>query len=54
MRIQTTGNVRKVYKDPVDGWCVVVKSGNIRSTYIKIPKKPKARPGDVVEAGDKL
>lgn len=54
MRIQTTGKVEKVYKDPVDGWCVMVKSGHIQSTYIRIPRKPKVKQGNAVYAGDQL
>ena len=55
MKIPNSGIVRKIYKDPVDLWCVtVVRENGGETTYIRFKNKPKVRVGQVVCAGEEL
>ena len=58
MKIQHGGIVTKIYKDPINLWCVEVKrEGTLikgTSTYIKMKVKPKLKVGQKVEAGDEI
>lgn len=58
MRIEHTGIVRKVYKHPIDLWCVEIERTKtaIRgtTTYIGIKVKPKVKEGQKLSAGDEI
>lgn len=58
MKIEHTGIVRRVYKDPVDLWCVEIARTKTdtkgHTTYIGIKIKPKVKVGQLLEAGDEI
>lgn len=58
MKIEHAGIVQKVYKDPVDLWCIEVKRTDTltrgTTTYIGIKVKPKLKEGQKVKAGDEV
>lgn len=58
MRIQHKGTITKIYKDPVDLWCVEVKRDKAltkgKTVYIGLKIKPKLKVGQAVEAGDEI
>lgn len=57
MKIEQTVMIRKVYKDPVDLWCVkAVREADGRSevTYIGFKVKPKVKPGQILKPGDEI
>ena len=58
MKVQHRGIVTKIYKDPIDLWCVEIKRDNTLvkggATYTKIKVKPKIKVGQKVEVGDEI
>ena len=56
MKVEWDCTVRKVYRDPVDMWCVKVArdADGKEVTYIRFGVKPKVKPGRKLRAGDEI